>query len=401
MANSITGTTVSDGKAPSTPAPAVRNRRRFRPQFGLSSVLVATTVVALLLGMVVEPAWRQHDAKARLRDLGVDLTFNIDPAQSAWSRAWSGWIGGLTGDETFDDLIDAEMPEAAFGDPATIDAALDQLARLPRVSSLGLFGAAIGGEQLKRVSRLRGLQDLRVYGNALTDDDLQHLAALTELTNLAIQAPITGSGLSHLAGLKKLKALSIHASIADDSLAHLRPLKELTFLFINGPITDAALDQIARLTQLEYLNLWSPNVSDAGMPRLAPLVHLHRLVCLRRGSANRMERLRVPRMTPTTALPLDKAMQLLATYHQSPWKFDQAALAEAGINPEVVQVEIELRNDTLAKVLRRALSPHGLVCMEIDGSLVVTTRASDERAHAGINQLRAALPNLWDVTLDW
>lgn len=116
---------------------------------------------------------------------------------------------------------------------------------------------------------------------AVTDDQLENLAVLSELTGLGlIGTSIDGSGLVHLRGLKKLEYLNMDlTNLTDASLAYLKELNSLQSLYIGSPsITDAGIAHLKGMTHLKSLFLSSSGITDAGLEHLKELTELEVLV---------------------------------------------------------------------------------------------------------------------------
>ena len=84
-------------------------------------------------------------------------------------------------------------------------------------------------------------------GTSIADEDLAHLAGLTELRSLYLgDTPITKDGLKHLEGLTRLRSLDLS----------------------NTSVTVAGLLHLTRLPNLERLDLTGTGVGDEGLDRL-------------------------------------------------------------------------------------------------------------------------------------
>jgi hypothetical protein len=131
---------------------------------------------------------------------------------------------------------------------STTDTGLEFLDSLPRLSSLHLewFHPTDGGwQQIRRCAKLRCLsmscqyiqpdmarlkelsqvEELElIYCFDLRDDDLRHLAGLTQLRSLRLDgAQVTDSGMKHLEGLTRLEDLALNATfVTDDGAERLR-----------------------------------------------------------------------------------------------------------------------------------------------------------------------------------
>jgi Leucine-rich repeat (LRR) protein len=126
---------------------------------------------------------------------------------------------------------------------------------------------------------------LNLKGIEMTDDQLQHIAPLTNLRELDLsETGILGTGLKHLAGLKSLKKLWLdNTHVGDNELAHLLDLPPLQGLGLRGtPTTDAGMIHVGKLVSLATLSL-SAGVGDEGLARLKKLTELRWLSAGDRG----------------------------------------------------------------------------------------------------------------------
>ncbi len=132
-------------------------------------------------------------------------------------------------------------------------------------------------DELQHLAALKNLTRLHTGDIRLTDDALQHLAALKGLTALAIAGNarrVTGEGLKHLAGLTNLTHLDLPVNdIAGDGLKHLAGLKKLTHLNLreNYKFTGEGLSQF---TELTHLNLAATRVTNESLAALAGMKNL-------------------------------------------------------------------------------------------------------------------------------
>lgn len=82
-----------------------------------------------------------------------------------------------------------------------------------------------GSETLKAVGQCRSLKALNLYHTGISDDDLQHLAGLSQLTILELSDNdrITDEGLKHLATMKSLRRLYlVFTKVSDEGIAKLQ-----------------------------------------------------------------------------------------------------------------------------------------------------------------------------------
>jgi hypothetical protein len=116
-------------------------------------------------------------------------------------------------------------------------------------------------------------------GCEITDDDLKHLAPLTDMEWLLLlgQKKVTGEGLKHLTKLPKLQHIDFAKTpIKGESLKHLRDMKQLVRLGLwDTEIDDAGLAHLKELKNLEFLFLVNAKIGDAGLKNLGEKPNLH------------------------------------------------------------------------------------------------------------------------------
>jgi hypothetical protein len=145
------------------------------------------------------------------------------------------------------------VSSAADAATASTDRELEELGRMPQLTSASLSGAEITSAGLARLEGLAQLQVLTLCG-----------------------LRVTGVGLEHLERLSKLKWLVFSGvSIPDADLRHLAGLTQLQNIVLSGPqVTDAWLEPLKGLTQLQVLYLDGAKITDAGLPYLTGLTRL-------------------------------------------------------------------------------------------------------------------------------
>lgn len=193
-----------------TPLP---QRRRWL-QFRLRTLLVAITVLAIPLGVIVERAERQRRAVERIESLGgtvwydyqygvnakgeTTITMNMPhPTSFSWARR-------LLGDHYFDTVWHVNaiewrpVPQTPtfqhFMGPTPMQTKLSQAP----TQAIGAIG------------QLRHLKSLDLCKSRTTDADLKYLTPLTRLERLELNDTlVTDAGLQSLSHSKQLKHLNI------------------------------------------------------------------------------------------------------------------------------------------------------------------------------------------------
>ncbi len=240
---------------------------RRRLQFGLRTLLLATTLFGIWLGVHMKQVRRQKQAVQAV-------------------RAFGGWVGydyqekatptGLAYDSEIEPPVPKQLVDR-LGLDFFFDVVLVNLA----------YSAAGRGEDHSEVAtavlpQLEGLPKFRrlyLCKSHATDDDLRIVGELTSLTHLYAwdAARVTDAGVSHLSGLANLQTLHLsYSQIGDESLRVLSKLPRLQELAAPGSrFTDRGLAYLKDATGLEQLSVGNARkITDAGMIHLGRLTNL-------------------------------------------------------------------------------------------------------------------------------
>jgi len=156
------------------------------------------------------------------------------------------------------------------------------LAALKDLESLQLIEMQLGEVGAKHLAGLAKLRTLKVERCLLPPEAMVHFAKLTELRELSLQGndELTDESLKHLAGLTNLENLDLDATkISDDGLPHLAGLTNLVELHLNQTkTTDAGLEFIGKLKKLEALYIGDTAITGKGLKYLAGCKELSSLV---------------------------------------------------------------------------------------------------------------------------
>jgi hypothetical protein len=102
-------------------------------------------------------------------------------------------------------------------------------------------------EAVALLKDIPSLVDLNLAKLNLKDDDLKHIAELTNLQRLHLENnPITDAGLAHIKGLVNLEYLNLYnTQVSDESIEHIKGLKNLMALYLwQTKITDAGGEKL-------------------------------------------------------------------------------------------------------------------------------------------------------------
>jgi hypothetical protein len=222
--------TVSPVQVQHQPLLTEREADRFRRSRQVRRVIgVLIIVMIALVAIRIGPRVVRHlDAATKFSLIGGTVEWSLDADD--W-RAGGGTYVGLSG-----------------GMDMVTDLSLTRLHDLHNVVSLDLsecHGFTDAG--LATLENLRGLRELNLTrvelqqrflkleaGPKLTDEALDHVGKMTQLTNLSLEGNlITDDGLAKLAGLTNLVFLDLHRTrVTDKGLKHLEKMKRLKHLIL-------------------------------------------------------------------------------------------------------------------------------------------------------------------------
>jgi internalin A len=196
--------------------PASRPWRKF-VRFSVRRLILVVFVIGAGLGWIVRQAHIQRDAVAEIMKAGGSVRYDWD-----WSEGKSIPGGECWAPRWIVDIIGVDY----FG----------------QVTVVILYPCSTASEQaIVQVGRLTRLELLFV-GPCASDEGLEHLKGLTNLSNLSLDsAQVTDAGLAHLRGLTKLTCLSLpFTRITDAGLVHLKGLANLSTISLSGTRVTAA-----------------------------------------------------------------------------------------------------------------------------------------------------------------
>jgi uncharacterized protein YjbI with pentapeptide repeats len=279
----------------------MKTAARFRPRFGLKTLLGFILVVAVLLGCYRhfrEQQRRQREFMALAAELGAKITVKpwnaderdiTDPAElrlldqivavDLFGYGWFPFKDGqfetdwpVPGEPDFESLIElitaTVRPSSGWEMHDGIRLRRRQLAwqclksakQLPALKRLSLRCGdfdddLLDDESLASLSSLTGLEHLNLRGMRIGDVGLKHLAELTQLKHLMLGSThVTDAGLEHLHGLTNLETLDLSGTpLGDADLSALRGMTKLKRLSLES--TGVATVDLRGLMQLEQLDV--------------------------------------------------------------------------------------------------------------------------------------------------
>lgn len=227
------------------PQPAAPRRRRRWAQYSLRTLLLLTTLCALLLGRWVHQSRQEKTALEGLAGRGFSYEYDYPSgAGGEWvaNAAPPGprWLRELTGDHLFRRVIEVHAI------------------------------TTLSDDDLAHIGRFRHLRHL---SNTLSEEVITKRFQLT-LDNPGtcdpIRARISDVGLERIGGLSKLEWLVLfYTRITDDGLRHLNNMKGLQLLKIGSPhITDQGVPHLKQLINPRWLYVDGTAISEVGVAEL-------------------------------------------------------------------------------------------------------------------------------------
>jgi formylglycine-generating enzyme required for sulfatase activity len=172
--------------AETTPPPKFKLRWY---QYSLKSLLVFTTIVGLLMGIVVVPvqwARQQWGAIQTLRDLGWVVTCDPTPSGPAWARK-------VFGDEMFHDAVAVDSP------PGASDDEIEHLGHMPELERAYISGEKVTYAGVRRLAGFQKLKTVCLSGTSVGDEGARQLERLENLEHLYLtQTRVTDEGVREL-----------------------------------------------------------------------------------------------------------------------------------------------------------------------------------------------------------
>ena len=185
---------------------------------------------------------------------------------SAWSDELSDLLGQVPGLKSLT-LTDFEFSDASQQ--------LTFLTKLSQLESLDLRKTNVDDAALEHLSQLHTLRILKLeYNKQLTDKALEHIAGLTQLSELDLAfVPVTDRSIESLTQLTSLTKLYLYGTlISDEGLRRLPELPELEVLYVGrdegAEISDASLEILIARQSLITLGIPGTRFSPEGIRKL-------------------------------------------------------------------------------------------------------------------------------------
>jgi hypothetical protein len=239
-----------------------RNGQLFR--FGIRSMLVATALLAVAMGLSVREihrCYRQQQALQELSQYGSIATKRkLQPYD--WLRNFFGdYTHGtvdyveVTSTRPIDRLPDLSVladVEQLRLELSNVPENVDQLTRLPKLRDLDVTLTAIdaaGLEKLPALTELPQLTGFGLRGDAFDDKSLLQISRQTTIRGLIVfSSTVTEKGFASLRELKSLRHLALDDSAMQKSDAALAQLPQLpSLMFVGNKLTPQDETRIRKL----------------------------------------------------------------------------------------------------------------------------------------------------------
>jgi Leucine-rich repeat (LRR) protein len=298
----------------------MKKQRRIRPRFGLRSILLLTTLIAVICGGWLRQAQMQRFACERLEEFGIKIELEEPRWWLSWlpkpvlsfgdghyfcevsivslhvssdsSIRWEGtpyrndlltlvaelssvkklWIDGSLVDPTDFPLLAncRKLEELRVHSTELADVDFERLPRLPSLKTLDLAGGAALSGRFINVKRFPNLRELDCSRTQLNDETLREIGRFTELRQLDLSfTKVTDKGVAAISSLKKLELVGLMGTrVTGIGLGHLSTLRSVDVS--QTDLDDVGLNDIAGLPKLMELDLSEcVFVTDAGIRALA------------------------------------------------------------------------------------------------------------------------------------
>jgi hypothetical protein len=280
---------------------SIKRRKRRWFQFGLRTLFLVTTALAVWLGIHTHRARQQRDAVAAIRRYGGWVRYDYHFPSGAYTykdydgnaeSPFPSWLVDYLGIDFLHSVVQvnlnfSEDSGARQENRNRTDEALRYLPQLPNLRVLLLEGTQARDESLRYLAGLRKLERLYMWDvTEVSDAGAAHLSGLRNLRLIHLSnSKITDVSLKRFAKLPKLEELSLQFNhFTDEGLEHVAQRTALQSLWVCGrldrenPITDAGLEHLKALKHLQSLGIQNTRVTDEGVADFAKAVPQCRII---------------------------------------------------------------------------------------------------------------------------
>jgi hypothetical protein len=249
-------------------------------RFGLRTLLVVVTVLALGLGWLVRRVERQRAAVAQIERSGGHVVFAHEYAhrQAQLKAGTFGrnspqapppgppWLRRWLSPHYFQQVENVYLHPSEAGDGAAWP-----LSDLPGAKCLLLSGGRVGEPQLRSIGEARSLEELHLINCELDERGIGHLANLHKLRHIDIElGSFTAKGFQQLCQIPHVTNLTLLGTKTEPAgFASLPSFRKLRWLdVLNVEMRDEHVDSIAKMPGLEFVRLLGTAITSDGIERL-------------------------------------------------------------------------------------------------------------------------------------
>jgi hypothetical protein len=254
---------------------------RYRYRFSLKTFLIATTLLAMWLGLKVKFDLAHERAMTIIANAGGKFSLHDRTPNFPWG-VWSDrydislWqLKQPASHDVFRSLTDLRSPSLHWLDlenSGITDKSVCYLRKLPGLEFLSLANQTyFGGARIPTYAQ-----------NAITDVGLDQLSGLTNLSGIDLSGTdVTDHAFEVVATMPKLMWIKLDGTrVTGINAARLSGLRDLSNLELNGcPISADGIKELSSLRQLGSLGVTNSGLKDSDLDALSilPTIRLIRL----------------------------------------------------------------------------------------------------------------------------
>jgi hypothetical protein len=253
---------------------------RKRARFGLRTLLVAVTVVALMLGWLVHRVERQRRAVEAITERGGRVVYAHENAHRkallkagklsrrspAAPEPGPAWLRRWLGPHYFQRVETVYLHPGRDSSPEGWP-----LGDLPSLTSLLVVGGPVSGPQLESIGAAGNLAELHMIAPGLDEQGTFQLTKLHKLWRIDMEGgSISAQAMQDLCQIPNLEELTLLGTkVKRGGFARLSSLVKVHGLdVIDVPMRDEDVDQIAAMPGLKSVRLLGTGITSARIERL-------------------------------------------------------------------------------------------------------------------------------------
>ena len=253
---------------------------RKRAQFGLRTLLVVVTTLALALGWLVRRVERQRAAVEQIELRGGRVVYAhqaahqqallqagaLGPDSPAAPLPGPAWLRRWLSPHYFQRVERVYLHPEQAGSDAHLP-----LGDLPGVKYLLVTGGSVGAPQLRSIGAAGSLEELYLINAELDEQGIVQLANLRRLKQIEMHGgSFTATGFRHLCQIPNLEELFlVETKVESAGFESLPLLQKLRFLDVSYvELRDEHVDYIAKMPSLKGVQLIGTAITGERVERL-------------------------------------------------------------------------------------------------------------------------------------